>query len=226
MLKINNVSIEIAGKRIIDSLNTSFNKGEVNTIYGLNGIGKTTLFNCIYGLLKYTGSITLDNRSITKDDCSYLMTENYFYPNLLACEYLNIFQNNSKSELFKIDMLAELLGVPLKQNIDTFSTGMKKKLSFIAVIKLNREVFLLDEPFNGVDYESIILMKEIIKKLIENSKMVIISSHIQSHIIDICENILVIEDVNQHNQLSKQKFESYLLDISTTVSKRIQDALM
>lgn len=224
MLKIENLTIEIENKKIIETLNASFNAGQISAIYGFNGIGKTTLFNCMYGLIKYSGTITLDNKPLTKDDCSYMMTDNYFYPNLLAVEYLNIFIPNKNLPLFNINSLAELLNVPLEQNIDTFSTGMKKKLSFLSVIKLNRDVFLLDEPFNGVDYESILVMKKIILSLVESKKTVIITSHVHSHIVDICEHVLVIKNFNFHNLMPKNIFKSYLSEVELLVASRVNES--
>lgn len=127
MLTLENLSISLGDKSIIKSLSADFKSGDVNGIFGLNGIGKTTLFNCIYGLVKYSGEIMLDNRPVIKDDISYMMAETYFYPNLLGKEYLTMFENKTGPALFDIDKLAEALCVPVHENIDTFSTGMKKK---------------------------------------------------------------------------------------------------
>lgn len=224
MLKIENLSIEIGQKKIIDSLNVSFNAGQVSAIYGFNGIGKTTLFNCLYGLRNFSGSVTFNNKSLKKNDCSYMMTDNYFYPNLIAIEYLSIFKPHRNDSIFNIESLADLLSVPLEQNIDTFSTGMKKKLSFLSIVKLNRDVFLLDEPFNGVDYESILVMKKILLSLVDNKKTIIITSHVHNHIMDVCEQVLVIQNFKDHHLMTKVDFESYLTDLEILIANKVNES--
>jgi ABC-2 type transport system ATP-binding protein len=224
MIKIENLSVQIGQKIIIDSLNVSFNAGQISAVYGFNGIGKTTLFNCLYGLRKFSGSVKFNDLPIKKDDCSYMMTDNYFYPNLLALEYLSIFRPDKSVSIFKIESLAELLNIPLDQNIDTFSTGMKKKLSFLSVIKLNRNVFLLDEPFNGVDYESILVMKKILLSLIDSKKTVIITSHIHNHIMDLCNQVLVIQNSHSHSLMIKKEFESYLNELENLTGNKVNES--
>ena len=225
MLVINNLSCFLDGRQIINSLNGTFERGVVNAVYGINGIGKTTLFNCVYGLVKYTGDVLLDGKSICKDDISYMTSETYFYPNLLGNEYLSVFENNFNAELFDINKLAELLGVPISTNIDTFSTGMKRKIAFLAVLKLNRTVFLFDEPFNGVDAGSIEIMYTIIKLLVGFSKIVIITSHIQNHLTGIADVYLIMG--KEHNrQILKTGLMEYLQEYNTDIYERIQETLL
>jgi len=225
MLVLKNLSYKVSGKSIISSLNASFERGGVNAIYGMNGVGKTTLFNCIYGFLKFEGEVLLDGKAICKNDVSYMLTESYFYPNLLGYEYLSIFENKNIPELFDINKLAELLGVPILENIDTYSTGMKKKLAFLAVIKLNRTVYLFDEPFNGVDSESILIMNNIIKLLVDSSKIVIITSHLKNHLTEIADMFLIMGK-ESNRQIPKNNFMESLQEFTSDISQKIQDTLL
>lgn len=225
MLVISDLTYTINSSPILCSLNATFERGVLNAVYGVNGIGKTTLFNCIYGFLNFDGEVLLDGKAISKDDICYFMSENYFYPNLLGDEYLSIFENKKKTALFDINKLAELLGVPTSENIDTFSTGMKKKLAFLAIIKLNRDVFLLDEPFNGVDEGSMEIMKNIIRFLIANSKIVILTSHLQNHLFEIADMYLIMEKTNNY-QISKDGFIEYLEKFNSIIFDRIQATLL
>jgi len=84
--------------------------------------------------------------------------------------------------------------LPLGEYATTYSTGMKKKLALIAILLQKNDVYILDEPFNGVDIQSNILISAIIEKLKTKGKTVIISSHIFSTLSETCDQIFLMKD--------------------------------
>lgn len=159
MITIENLSISYGKeKRVIDALELTISEGTINGIVGLNGAGKTTLLNAMYGLKSIeTGGINWNCEKITKKAVSYLVTEPYFYSNITGNEYLSLFKNNN----FDIKKWNELFLLPLDQIIDEYSTGMKKKLAILSVIKQDKPIFILDEPFNGLDIETCRIIRSI-----------------------------------------------------------------
>ena len=99
-----------------------------------------------------------------------------------------------------------IFDLPLNQYASTYSTGMKKKLALTAILFQENEVYILDEPFNGVDIQSNILIAGIIHKLRELNKTVIISSHIFSTLADTSDEIHLLRDGNFVRTVAKPDF--------------------
>lgn len=83
----------------------------------------------------------------------------------------------------------ELFELPLDRYAASFSTGMKKKLSFMTLLLQKNDLMILDEPFNGVDLKGCINMRNVIRREKEMGRTFIISSHQIASLREICENI-------------------------------------
>ena len=203
MISIKDLSISYDGKlRVIDSLNLSLVRNNIHGIVGLNGAGKTTLLNSIYGLTKRnSGEISCDGKSINKKEISYLVTENFFYSNITAREYLSLFNNPQ----FDLDKWNGLFSLPLNVIIDDYSTGMKKKLALLGVLKQDKPIMILDEPFNGLDIETCRIIRSILLRLKDRGKTIIITSHIIETLTNLCDYIHYLE--NGRIKYSKDKLD-------------------
>lgn len=193
MLKLEQVSKSYGKKLVLHSVNASFEDGRVHGIIGLNGAGKTTLFNCICGLLDYDGVITHTAVAKLKDHIGYLPTEPYFFPRIKGSEYLAFIQH-AKNVKGINDELVQYFDLPLNEYIDGYSTGMKRKLAFIGAMIGDADIYILDEPFNGVDIKSNLLLKQHILKLKEHGKTVLLSSHITSSLTELCDEVHLLKD--------------------------------
>jgi len=204
MIRIKNLSKEYGNKEVLCNINLNFEKGKVYGIIGRNGAGKTTLFNCIAGLEIYEGEIDSEFKSI-KDHLGLLETNPVFMSRITAWEYLKLLciARKINSDDFEGQNIFDL---PLKQYAETYSTGMKKKLALMAILLQKNEVFILDEPFNGVDIQSNILIVELIKELKKKYKTIIISSHIFSTLSDTCDKIFLLEKGNIEKEVNKKEF--------------------
>ncbi|MBO4778565.1 MAG: hypothetical protein J5588_08760, partial [Bacteroidales bacterium] len=89
---------------------------------------------------------------------------------------------------------SNIFDLPLDQYVTTYSTGMKKKLALLAVLLQRNECFMLDEPFNGIDINGSIMLTEILLKLKQLNKTVILSSHIFSTLSDTCDEIHILRN--------------------------------
>lgn len=191
MITISNLTISYnKDEKVIENLNLSLDDNLIHGIVGLNGAGKTTLLNTLYGLKKPdTGTIQFDNIEINKKSVAYLVTENFFYSNITGKEYLSFFKNNE----FDIDRWNKLFNLPLNKIIDGYSTGMKKKLALLGVLKQNKPLMILDEPFNGLDIETCRIIRMILLRLKERNKTIIVTSHIIETLTNLCDFIHYLE---------------------------------
>jgi ABC-2 type transport system ATP-binding protein len=192
MIKIGNLSKAFGTHEVLKNISLTFEKGNVYGIVGENGSGKTTLFRCIAGLEKHSGTIQCEHDKL-KNHLGFLQTDPYFFPKITGREYLQLFCNARKIDENNFDG-KNIFDLPLNQYAVTYSTGMKKKLALTAILLQNNEVFILDEPFNGVDIQSNIIITEIIHRFKAMGKTVIISSHIFSTLNDTCDEIHLLKD--------------------------------
>jgi ABC-2 type transport system ATP-binding protein len=206
MLKIENLFVQFKQKTVLNGLHLEIEPATVHGLVGLNGSGKTTLFNTIFGLLQaQEGSLSFENKPLQNKMIAYLETQNYFYSYLTGREYLDLFKIHNPT--FEIDKWNELFLLPLQQLIEGYSTGMKKKLAFIAILCLDKPILLLDEPFNGLDMETNQQMKLIIRQLREKQKTILITSHIMESLTSICDSISYLKEGKVEFTAAKTEFE-------------------
>lgn len=220
MIKIEKLSKYYGKKQVLNTIDLEFNKGKVYGIVGENGAGKTTLFRCISGLETYKGQIT-SNFNILKDHLGLLQTEPFFFSKITGKEYIQLLANARQVELSNIES-KNIFDLPLNQYAKTYSTGMKKKLALTAILLQKNDVFILDEPFNGVDIQSNLIITEIIKKFKKLGKTVIISSHIFSTLADTCDEIYVMKNgeiIKKVEQVDFNNLETEMKEV--TIGNRI-----
>ncbi|MFN5789819.1 MAG: ATP-binding cassette domain-containing protein [Bacteroidota bacterium] len=205
MIKIKELSKLFGNKEVLKNLSMEFSTGNVYGIVGENGSGKTTLFRCIAGLESYSGEIISDVMPL-KNHLGLLLTEPFFFSMMTGREYIRLLCNARGKTNVDIDS-KNIFDLPLEQYASTYSTGMKKKLAITAILLQENEYFILDEPFNGVDIQSNIILTEIILNLKELNKIVIISSHIFSTLSDTCDEIHLLRKGEQIKSVNKTGFK-------------------
>jgi ABC-2 type transport system ATP-binding protein len=206
MIKIRNLTMSYGTKKVLNNINIEFDKGKVYGIVGVNGAGKTTLFRCIAGLEQYEGEIK-STLSPIKNHLGLLLTEPFFFRNITGKEYIQLLCNARNIKIFDIEN-KNIFDLPLNQYASTYSTGMKKKLALTAILLQSNEYFILDEPFNGVDIQSNILITELIHKLKTLNKTVIISSHIFSTLSDTCNEIHLLSNGGFIKSVQNEEFQA------------------
>src|SRR5664279_159116 len=103
--------------------------------------------------------------------------------------------------------------LPLDKYAEIYSTGMQKKLAITGLLLQKNEVFILDEPFNGVDISSNLMIQEILTGLKELGKTVIISSHIFSTLYDSCDYLHYLKEGKLKYSLPKGSFDAIEADM-------------
>jgi ABC-2 type transport system ATP-binding protein len=217
---MNDLSKVFGDKEVLKNVSMEFYKGNVYGIVGENGAGKTTLFRCIAGLESYSGEIISDVTPL-KNHLGLLLTDPFFFTMITGKEYIRLLCNARGKTNLDIDS-KNIFDLPLNQYASTYSTGMKKKLAITAILLQENEYFILDEPFNGVDIQSNIILTEIILKLKELNKIVIISSHIFSTLSETCDEIHLLRKGEQIKSVQKSGFKNLEQEMKEmTIGNRI-----
>ncbi len=218
MITVSNLSKKYSQKEVLKNINLQFDQGQVYGIMGENGAGKTTLFRCIAGLEQFEGTIS-SHLTPLKHYLGLLETDPYFFSKITGREYIQLLLNaREKSDpdgaRLKLDD-CNIFDLPLDQFASTYSTGMKKKLALQAILLQKNEYYILDEPFNGVDIQSNILITEIIHELKAKGRTVIISSHIFSTLRDTCDQIFLLESGTMKNSYTPEMFDRLETEMRT-----------
>lgn len=204
MISIKDLHKSYGQNKVLRGVNLECTPGKVYGIVGENGAGKTTLFHCLAGLESYEGIIHSDF-SILKNHLGFFPTNPFFFSKITGLEYLRLLCQARKAPIpdFKAK---NIFNLPLDQYASTYSTGMKKKLALFAILFQGNEIYILDEPFNGVDIQSNILIAEIIRSLKSLGKTILISSHIFSTLSETCDEIHLLREGVFHKKVGQSEF--------------------
>ena len=181
IIEFNNVSLSYGNRLILDNLNFNINEGQIFGMLGPNGVGKSTIFNLITGLIKpNSGEIKITNKDVT-DYPIYLRTKKFkvgYVPqyggffneltlldNLRAISEIVIESKNYRSE--RINYLISKFELDNLKDIKAkfLSGGQKKKLVIALSLLSKPKVLLLDECFAALDVLTIKMLQEIIVNL-------------------------------------------------------------
>ena len=201
MLKIQIDQKKYGSKLILEDIEIHIEKPGIYGVIGKNGHGKTTLFKCILGLEGYKGNSFLNDEKLLLQNAGWVPTEPPIYDELTANEFYDFYAHLLDLKTFVFN---EIFEVPENQLIREFSTGMKKKTYLNAVFQKDFLIYILDEPFNGLDLESNYLLMNYIRELSKTS-IVLISSHILEILYKDCDSIFLLKDKNIH-KFQKNEF--------------------
>ncbi|MDH6303536.1 ABC-2 type transport system ATP-binding protein [Parabacteroides sp. PF5-5] len=220
MLIINNLHVSYKKeKEVLKGLSLSMETGKVHGLAGFNGAGKTTLLNTIYQFItQQAGEIFYKEEPLKRKDIAYLEAENYFYPYMTGREYLSLFPTANKT--FDMEGWQQLFSLPLDEIIDNYSTGMRKKLALLAVLKPDKPVMILDEPFNGLDLESTHLLAMIIAQLQSKGKTILITSHIYESLTGCCDYIHYLSDGVIPHSYPKEEFPLLQKELQSVIEQQ------
>lgn len=221
MIRIENLSKSYGSVPVLNTISTRFDAGKVYGIVGENGAGKTTLFRCIAGLENYTGTITASLEPL-KNHLGLLLTDPYFFSKITGKEYIRLLCTARGKTIGNIEE-KNIFELPLNRYASTYSTGMKKKLALLAILLQDNDYFILDEPFNGVDIQSNLIITEIILQLKALNKTVLISSHIFSTLSDTCDEIHLLQNGTFVKTVQKDSFSELESEMkAVTVGNKLE----
>lgn len=192
IIEVKNVTKKFDDKIIVDSLTLNVKQGETIGIVGRNGSGKTVLLKMICGLyIPTSGNITINSNKSNAEklgvliDSNFLSSETGFY-NLKLLSQLGV-----KIKEDKIYELLKLVGLDPynKTKYKNYSMGMKQKLKLANALMYDSEILILDEPFNGLDKDSVNHFRNIILQYKKQKKTILLTSHNYEDIKLLCDKI-------------------------------------
>lgn len=199
ILKISNLNYKKNNKILINNINLTVNKPEIIGLLGENGAGKTTLFRLIAGLGKgYTGSIAVAGETSIdkiKENISFNDKLDAFNLYTKLKEIKDFYAKFYKDfELEKFDNIISLLDIDMSKRLGELSKG--KKEGFIVALSIARtvKIYLLDEPFSGIDLMSRKKILQSIIKWLPQDATVFLSDHNIEEVHQIIDRIVLIKD--------------------------------
>jgi ABC-2 type transport system ATP-binding protein len=200
VLSIQNLAKNYGNIRALDGISYDIPKGCVFGILGPNGSGKTTTLGIILNVLNQTNGSFLwfgkpSDANTRKQIGSLLETPN-FYHYLSAVDNLKITQAIShRGSKEDIERVLEIVNLSQRKNskFKTYSLGMKQRLAIAAALLGNPQVLVFDEPTNGLDPVGIAEIRELIKKLANDGKTIIMASHLLDEVEKVCTHVAIMK---------------------------------
>ncbi len=176
-------------------------KGRIYALLGPNGSGKTTFMKMVAGLIKPTeGTVTFNKGPIgveSKKKVAYMSTEPFFYAYMTVKEVGNYFADFFED--FSTERYVELINrmdLHMEDKAKELSSGQAAKLKIVATMARDAQLYMLDEPLNGID---IIAREQIIKAIVEvagEDKTLVISSHLVDELEAIVDSVVFLKQGN------------------------------
>ena len=197
-ISVQNVSKTFGDTTVLRQVSREFEEGRVHGIVGNNGSGKTVLMKCICGFLPPTrGRILVRGKQVGRDmdfpdDTGIIIETPGFLPNLTGVKNLELLASlRRRVDREGIRRTIERVGLDpdSKKPVGKYSLGMRQRLGIAQAIMENPSILILDEPFNGLDKNGVAHMRTVIKGLREQGKTIILASHNQMDIDELCDTV-------------------------------------
>ncbi len=183
----------------LNQLSLSVEAGSVYGLLGPNGSGKTTTLGIVLDVLQATaGTFRWFGERLshqTKRRLGAILETPNFYPYLSAYQNLQIAADVKGVPLQAIKLVLETVGLLNRQHsaFKEFSLGMKQRLALASALLNNPDVLVLDEPTNGLDPQGIAEVRELILKIADQGKTIIIASHLLDEVEKVCTHVAVLQ---------------------------------
>ncbi|MGN0569765.1 MAG: ABC transporter ATP-binding protein [Candidatus Fimenecus sp.] len=238
ILSVNGITKSFGEKQVLKGVSFSTKSGKALGVLGRNGAGKTTIIRIIMGVFGAdSGSVTLDGAPLNpqKVKIGYLPEERGLYPKKRITQQLLYFAElrgtDKETALKNADRLFKKLQVEQYKNakLETLSKGNQQKIQLIATLITDPDIVILDEPFSGLDPVNAAILKDIVKELIADGKLVLFSSHQMNYIEEFCDDILILNGgeivLSGNIQKIKRSYARNIIEIKSENSDAVKERL-
>ena len=199
MIESRQLTKKFGAKTAVDRVDLKLEPGHVYAMLGPNGSGKTTWMKMAAALMKPTsGEILFDGRPVGVDSrrkVAYMSTEPYFYPWMNVGDvgryYQDFFDDFSMD---KYDRLLKLMELDKDMKTRSLSSGMMAKLKIAVTMARSAQVYLLDEPFNGIDLLARDEIRTCILQEASADNVLVLSSHLVEEMEAISDKAVFIKE--------------------------------
>ena len=206
MIKTENLTKKYGELYAINSIDLELNEGDLFGFIGPNGAGKTTTMRIISTLLEPTyGEAYVCGHSIYNEPKEIRRLVGYMpdffgvYDDMRVIEYLEFFaaayRIKGKQRRQRCNEMLEVVDLDFKRDAyaNTLSRGQTQRLGLARVMLHDPQVLLLDEPLSGLDPRARIEMRNLLRRLGQTGKTIIVSSHILPELADVCNKVGIID---------------------------------
>lgn len=216
------------GKKAVDDLSLKVEPGDIYGFIGHNGAGKTTTLRAVVGVLDFEqGDIEIGGLSIRKDpvackrNIAYIPDNPDLYDHLNGIQYLNFIgdlfgvSKADRERLIQKYSDAFQLTPHLGDMISSYSHGMKQKLAIISALIHEPKLFVLDEPFVGLDPKAAHTLKTIMAEVCSRGGAIFFSTHVLDTAEKLCNKIAIIKGgrLMAHGKTEEVRGENSLEDV-------------
>lgn len=201
VIELSNVNKKYKSQQVINNVNLTIDKPGIWALVGPNGVGKTTLLNCICNIIPINaGTIELlgvSNKNYKKfEQVAYLQDNTVLFHYLTGYDHLKYVCDIHKLPKTRIGEVAEYVGMEnyLGKKVGDYSLGMKQHLLVAVAIANKPRLLFMDEPLTGLDPSSAILMRKILLDLEMQGTTIILSSHNLTEIDRVTNQIIFLKD--------------------------------
>ena len=211
IVKLEKISLSFGPRKILDNISCSLSRGQILGLLGPNGVGKSTIFNLITGLIKPNYGSIIINSTKVNDHPIYLRTKKFkigyvpqhggyfhdltLFENLVAIGEILVLDAKKRNE--KINSLIAKFELDAVRDIKStyLSGGQKKRLVIALALLADPKILLLDEPFAALDVLTIKMLQEIIVNLQnENNISIILCDHQARDLLNCVDNAIILSN--------------------------------
>jgi ABC-2 type transport system ATP-binding protein len=238
ILVVDKITKEYPGRTAVSNASFEVKKGSIHGFLGPNGAGKSTTMKMIAGLLPVSsGTITLLGETVTPDKLHLknqvgLLPENApLYLDMSVENYLKLVAKIHKTphvndQVEKVMSSLSLLDVR-KRLIGNLSKGFKQRVGLAQAIVYDAPFLILDEPTNGLDPQTVVELREFIKRL-ATEKTILFSSHVLPEVEQICDQITIIHQgkiraSGDLHEIHRKFRQGLVLKIGIGVNEKLPD---
>lgn len=207
MITLQNLTRHFGNLTAVDNVNISIPQGQICGYLGPNGAGKTTTVKMLTGILPPSaGTATICDYDIIKNimevkrRIGYVPESGTVYKSLTPFEYLQfvgrLYHMNEEMIEKRINIFIEFFGLKqyMHKRMSEFSKGMKQKVVISAALIHNPQVLFLDEPLTGLDANTALMLKQLLRNLTKEGKTIFYCSHILDVVENLCDRVIIIAE--------------------------------
>lgn len=198
---VENLHKSFGEKQVLKDVSFSTESGKAFGLLGRNGAGKTTTIRIIMDVFPAdSGKVLLNGEPMVREkvNVGYLPEERGLYPKVNILEQLVYLgrlrgmtahdaKENSMKWLRRLSM-----DEYANKKLDTLSKGNQQKIQLTAALVSDPDFVILDEPFSGLDPVNAMLLKDVVRELIDSGKIVLFSSHQMNYVEEFCDSIAIL----------------------------------
>lgn len=232
--QVEQITKSFGEKQVLKNISLRVESGGALGLLGRNGAGKTTTIRIVMGVFPPdSGRVLLDGAPIRRSSVNigYLPEERGLYPKKQILEqlvYLAELRGMSRrdAKASAVRWLNRLeMGEYLNKRLDTLSKGNQQKIQLAATLITDPDFIILDEPFSGLDPVNAMMLKDVVKELIAQGKLVLFSSHQMNYVEEFCDSIAILNRgeivLSGHIRAIKRSYDRSKIIVSSAQNEQI-----